>query len=243
LVLQEQNAYPGITNKWLAPLAKRVLLGNEAAGKFFDASKVKVTGNPVRQSLTQGSRERAIQTWSLDASKPVVLSLGGSLGAGTLNNALEKHLSSFGENGIQLLWQSGKRYHEALEARLPKDPHVRLLPFIEKMEDAYAVADLVITRAGASTLSELILLSKPSILVPSPNVAEDHQTKNALSLVEKGAAILVKDAEAGEKLVAEAIRILNDKPAYEKLKQHITAFEKHDAANLIAREIMEVAKK
>lgn len=242
LVLQEQNAYPGITNKWLAPLAKRVLLGNEAASKYFEASKVRVTGNPVRQTLKDGNRDRAIQTWNLNPAQPVVLSLGGSLGAGTLNNALENNLGAFSENGVQLLWQCGKRYHEELKARLPENKAVRLLPFIEKMEDAYAVADLVITRAGASTLSELILLSKPSILVPSPNVAEDHQTKNALSLVDKGAALMVKDAESAEKLVAEAMRLLKDKPAFDRLKENITATEKHDAANLIAREIMEVAK-
>lgn len=242
LVLCEQNAYPGITNKWLAPKASRILLGNEAASKYFDATKSKITGNPVRDTLRHGNREKAIQTLGLDPNKKTVLSLGGSLGAKALNDAIEQHLEAFIENDIQLIWQCGKRYHEELKPRVKQHPLIHLMPFIEDMPSVYAVADLVISRAGGSTISELILLSKPSILVPSPNVAEDHQTKNAMSLVDRGAAILVKDVEAKEKLVAETIALLNDGQRLADLQKGIDSVEKHDAAHEIAVEILSLMK-
>lgn len=242
LVLCEQNAYPGITNKWLAPKASRILLGNEAASKYFDASKSKITGNPVRDTLRHGDRQKAIQSLGLDPNKKTVLSLGGSLGAKTLNDAIEQHLDAFIENDIQLIWQCGKRYHEELSARVKKHPLIHLMPFIEDMPSVYAVADLVISRAGGSTISELILLSKPSILVPSPNVAEDHQTKNALSLVDRGAAILVKDVDAKDQLVKETIDLLGNPQKMAEVQQGIDQVEKHDAAHEIAMEILSLIK-
>jgi UDP-N-acetylglucosamine--N-acetylmuramyl-(pentapeptide) pyrophosphoryl-undecaprenol N-acetylglucosamine transferase len=200
LVLCEQNAYPGLVNKWLAPKATRILLGNAAAAKYFPAfsAKIKVTGNPVRETLVQGNREAGLKMLGLDPQKKVVLSLGGSLGAGPLNKAWEENLEKVIAADIQLVWQCGKRYHEALQLKVTQHPNIKLLPFIQDMANAYAAADLVVSRAGGSTISELIQLNKPSILLPSPFVAEDHQTKNALSLVEQGAALLVKDAEAPE---------------------------------------------
>ena len=237
LFLQEQNAYPGITNKWLAKRVTRILLGNEAAKKYFDASKCIVTGNPIRQSLLEGNREKALKEIGFDPKRPVLLSLGGSLGAGPLNAALEAEHKKLLDAGIQLLWQCGKRYHEALKARVPEDKDLRLLPFIEDMGAAYAAADLVITRAGASTLSELILLNKPSIMVPSPNVSEDHQTKNARSLTDRNAAVLVTDAEAKEKLVPEALAILTNPDRLNELREGIQKIEKHDAAKEIVDEI------
>lgn len=242
LFLQEQNAYPGITNKWLAKRATRILLGNEAAKKYFEASKCKVTGNPIRQSLLDGNREAAIKAYGLDPNRPIVLSLGGSLGAGPLNAALEANHSKLLDAGIQLLWQCGKRYYESLKQRVPEHKDLKLMAFIEDMGAAYAAADLVITRAGASTLSELILLNKPSIMLPSPNVSEDHQTKNARSLTDRGAAVLVTDAEAKEKLVGEILTILTNPDRLEELRQGISKIEKHDAAKEIVDE-MEAAIK
>lgn len=239
LVLCEQNAYPGITNKWLAPKAARILLGNEAAGQYFAAykSKLRVTGNPVRETLLTGTREAGLAMLGLRADRPVVLSLGGSLGSGTLNAALEKGMQAFIDQDIQLVWQCGKRYHAELEARLPKHANIKVMPFIQDMANAYAAADLVLSRAGGSTISELILLDKPSVLVPSPNVAEDHQTKNAKSLVDRGAALLVKDVDAPAQLAATAIALLADPAKLEALRAGIHAVEKHDSAHEIATEI------
>lgn len=243
LIVCEQNAYPGITNKWLAPRAARILLGNEAAAKYFDAAKSKVTGNPVRDTLKHGDRAAGLKAFGLDPNKKIVLSLGGSLGAKTLNDALEKDLEKFIENDVQLIWQCGKRYYPQLKDRVKKHPLIKLMPFIEDMPSAYAVADLIITRAGGSTISELILLSKPSVMVPSPNVAEDHQTKNALSLVERDAALMVKDVEASEKLVPETLALLGDESRLAALQQGIENVEKHDAANEIAMEILALMPK
>lgn len=240
LVLCEQNAYPGITNKWLAPKAARILLGNEAAGQYFAdyKAKLKVTGNPVRETLLTGTREAGLSMLGLRADRPVVLSLGGSLGAGTLNAALEKGLQAFIDHDIQLVWQCGKRYHADLAARVPQHPNVKLMPFIQDMANAYAAADLVLSRAGGSTISELILLDKPSVLVPSPNVAEDHQTKNAKSLVDRGAALLVKDVDAPAQLAATAVDLLAHPEKLMALRAGIQAVEKHDSANEIAHEIL-----
>lgn len=244
VVLCEQNAYPGITNKWLAPKAARILLGNAAAGKYFEAyqSKIKVTGNPVRETLLSGDRRSGLNMLGLREDLPVVLSLGGSLGSGTLNDALEKNLNLFIQHNVQLVWQCGKRYHEALRPRVPEHPNIKLMPFIQDMGNAYAAADLIISRAGGSTISELILLNKPSILIPSPNVAEDHQTKNARSLLDVGAALLVKDAEAAEKLVPLAVDLLSDPAKLQFLQRGIEKMEKHDSANEIANEIMALIK-
>jgi UDP-N-acetylglucosamine--N-acetylmuramyl-(pentapeptide) pyrophosphoryl-undecaprenol N-acetylglucosamine transferase len=240
LVLCEQNAYPGLTNKWLAPKAARILLGNEAAGKYFAEykNKLMVTGNPVREALLKGDREAGLQLLGLRADRPIVLSLGGSLGSGTLNMALEQGMQAFIDHDIQLVWQCGKRYHAELEARLPKHENIKLMPFIQDMANAYAAADLVLSRAGGSTISELILLDKPSVLVPSPNVAEDHQTKNAKSLVDRGAALLIKDADAPAQLAATAVDLLAHPEKLAALRAGIQAVEKHDSANKIAHEIL-----
>ena len=237
LFLQEQNAYPGITNKWLAKRATRILLGNEAAMKYFEKSKCKVTGNPIRQSLLDGNREAALKKLGFDPERPVLLSVGGSLGAGSLNAAWEAGVQKLLDAGIQVMWQCGKRYHEALRQRVPEHKDLRLMAFIEDMGAAYAAADLVVTRAGASTLSELILLNKPSIMVPSPNVSEDHQTKNARSLTDRDAAVLVKDVEAKEKLVDVALAILTNPDRLNALREGISKIEKHDAAKEIVDEI------
>lgn len=237
VVLCEQNAYPGMVNKWLAPRAARILLGNEAAAKYFDKAKSKVTGNPVRATLLTGTRAKGLELYGFDAGKKTILSVGGSLGAGTLNNAWEQGLQEFLQQDIQLIWQCGKRYYEALKDRVPQHPNLRLQPFIEDMANTYAVADLVVSRAGGSTISELILLNKPGILVPSPNVAEDHQTKNALSLSNRDAAVLVKDVDASKDLVKVATEILTNEEKLAALQSGIENIEKHDAAKEIVAEI------
>ncbi len=242
LVVTEQNAFPGKANKWLAPHAAVILVGLEAALKHFPQYKDKTwcTGNPVRKSLLEGSREKGMELYGLDPSKPVVLSLGGSLGAGALNNAWEADFEQLLDKGIQLIWQCGKRYYESLKPRIKEHPGLRLIPFIEDMANTYAVADLVVTRAGASTISELILLEKISILIPSPNVAEDHQTKNARSLVDVNAAAMVKDVDAKEQLVSTVIDILTNEEKRNQLQVGINAVEKHDSANEIALEVLKL---
>jgi UDP-N-acetylglucosamine--N-acetylmuramyl-(pentapeptide) pyrophosphoryl-undecaprenol N-acetylglucosamine transferase len=236
LFICEQNAYPGLVNKWLAGKAKKILLGNADAQTYFDATKTVVTGNPIR-SFQLIDRVAAAQKLGLDPAKPILLSLGGSLGAMRINQALQQHLSLITESEVQLFWQCGQRYYERLSAEVPQHPQVKLSAFIDDMAVAYSAADLIISRAGGSTISELIALSKPSVLVPSPNVAEDHQTKNALSLSEKNAAVLVKDADAITQLLPTALRILQDKNQLTQLTNHITAMEKHDAAREIVDEI------
>lgn len=232
LFICEQNAFPGLVNRWLKSKATRILLGNADAQKYFEASKSIVTGNPIR-AFEAVSREDAAAKMGVDPTKPVVLSLGGSLGALTLNRALEDKLQMIIDADVQLLWQCGKRYYEDLLPRVPKHPNIQLLPFIEDMGAAYGAADLIISRAGGSTISELIDLSKPSLLVPSPNVAEDHQTKNARSLSDKGAALLVKDLEAIEKLVPEALAVLTNPERLEEIQEAIDGIEKHEAAKEI----------
>lgn len=240
LVVTEQNALPGKTNKWLAPHAKSILLGLEGAAKYFEkyADKTRVTGNPVRASLKAGDRSKGIAHYGLDPDKPIVLSLGGSLGARAMNDAWEAQCDKLLAADIQLVWQSGKRYYEALKPRVKEHPGLRLVPFIEDMANAYAMADVVVSRAGASTISELILLNKVSILMPSPNVAEDHQTKNAMSLAEKNASVMVKDVEATEKLVPTVLEILKDENKFKSLQAGIQATEKHDSAMEMANEVM-----
>jgi UDP-N-acetylglucosamine--N-acetylmuramyl-(pentapeptide) pyrophosphoryl-undecaprenol N-acetylglucosamine transferase len=240
LVLCEQNAYPGMVNKWLAPKAARILLGNEAAAKHFAqyVSKTRVTGNPVRAELLQGNREAGLAMLGLDPQKPVVLSLGGSLGSGAINHAWEVSLQTILSADVQLVWQCGKRYHEALKDRVQAHPNLRLMPFIQDMANAYAAADLIVSRAGGSTISELILLNKPSILLPSPNVAEDHQTQNAMSLVNRGAAWLVKDVDADKNLATTTVELVKDAAKMGALRNGIQQIEKHDSANEIAREVM-----
>ncbi|WNJ20254.1 undecaprenyldiphospho-muramoylpentapeptide beta-N-acetylglucosaminyltransferase [Pontibacter sp. G13] len=239
LFLCEQNAYPGLVNRWLASQASKILLGNEDAAKYFDKDKIVVTGNPIR-SFELPDRESAAAKMGIDPDKPTLLSLGGSLGALTLNEALKGSLDQIlNAEDVQLVWQCGKRYYDALKPEIPEHPRVKLMPFIEDMAAAYASADLIVSRAGGSTISELIALSKPSILVPSPNVAEDHQTKNALSLTTKGAALLVKDVDARTQLVPEALNVLGDQDRLAELTRGIRDMEKHDAAKEIVDQIFD----
>ena len=200
-LLQEQNSYAGVTNKLLAKQAKKICVAYEGMERFFDKDKIILTGNPVRQGLlnTTTTREEAIASFGLDPDKRTVLILGGSLGARTINQCLMNHLEQVKTSGVQFIWQTGKIYIDEARAAVSQAgelPMLHVTDFISDMATAYSAADLVISRAGAGSISEFCLLQKPVILVPSPNVAEDHQTKNALALVDKNAALYVKDAEA-----------------------------------------------
>ncbi|MEM6263004.1 MAG: undecaprenyldiphospho-muramoylpentapeptide beta-N-acetylglucosaminyltransferase [Bacteroidota bacterium] len=236
LVLCEQNAYPGLVNKWLAKKASKILLGNAAAQKYFDPGKTQVTGNPIR-AFDNMSRSDAAQKMGLAPDKPIVVSMGGSLGALKINQVLETHIHQALEAGIQWVWQCGKYYYETLSQRVATHENLRLTAFIDDMSAAYHAADLVIGRAGGSTISELIALSKPAILVPSPNVAEDHQTQNARSLSDHGAALLITDAEAMEKLVPKAIRLIQDEHALSNVQTAISNMPKYEAAKVIVDEL------
>ena len=236
LFICEQNAYPGLVNKWLAPKAKLILLGNGAAQKYFKDYPTVETGNPIRK-LSLLKKEEAATHFGLDPARPTLLNIGGSLGAASLNGALKIHLQKIIDSGVQLIWQCGKHYFDALQAEVPSHPYIKLLPFIENMEAAYSMADLVISRAGGSSLSELIALEKPAILVPSPNVAEDHQTKNALSLSEYQAAVLIQDKEAKKTLVSTALSYVKDANKLNTLKENLKKLEKYNSAERIVDEI------
>jgi UDP-N-acetylglucosamine--N-acetylmuramyl-(pentapeptide) pyrophosphoryl-undecaprenol N-acetylglucosamine transferase len=238
-VLQEQNSYPGITNKLLASKADFICVAYTDMERFFPKEKIIITGNPVRKQLLNSkvTKPEAVNHFNLNPNKPVVLSVGGSLGARTLNESIDAGLQEFINAGIQLIWQTGKGYAQtAIDAvKRYNTEDIKPLAFIDKMDLAYAAADIVISRAGAIAISELCLRSKPCILVPSPNVAEDHQTKNAMSLVSSGAAIMISDASAREKLVEATINLAKDKESQQRLSQNIYKLGYPDAAVQIAR--------
>lgn len=247
-LLQEQNSYAGVTNKLLAKTAKKICVAYEGMDKFFPKEKIILTGNPVRQGLLQSkmTREEAIASFGLNPTKKTILVVGGSLGARTLNRAMTAYLKQISEGEIQFIWQTGKFYiddaRRAVES-IGTMAQLHVTDFISDMVAAYRAADLVISRAGASSISELCLLQKPVILVPSPNVAEDHQTKNALALVHKDAAVYVKDLEAERTLVPTALEVVNNGNKLQQLSKNIVQLAYHDSANVIAREVYELAVK
>ena len=247
-LLQEQNSYAGVTNKLLAKQAKKICVAYEGMERFFDKKKIILTGNPVRQGLLNYSktREEAIATFDLDPNKRTILILGGSLGARTINQCLMENLDKVKSSDIQFIWQTGKIYIEEAKAAVAKAGEVPMLhvtDFISDMATAYCAADLVISRAGAGSISEFCLLQKPVILVPSPNVAEDHQTKNALALVNKNAALYVKDVEAKELLLDKAIEAVKQPDLLKNLSKNITELAFTDSANIIAKEVIKLAEK
>lgn len=247
-LIQEQNSYAGVTNKLLAKKACKICVAYEGMERFFDKEKIILTGNPVRQNLLnqQMSREDAIRSFSLDPTKKTVLIVGGSLGARTINNCVLNGLDQIRQSGVQFIWQTGKFYiNEAKEkvGQAENYPMLHTTDFITDMAAAYSAADLVISRAGAGSISEFCLLGKPVILVPSPNVAEDHQTKNALALVAKDAALYIKDAEASEKLLKTAIETVQQPETLKKLSTNIAKLAFKDSANTIAEEVWKLALK
>lgn len=246
-LLQEQNSYAGVTNKLLAKQAKKICVAYEGMERFFDKEKIILTGNPVRQGLRTHTitREEAIKTFGLNPEKRTILILGGSLGARTINQCLMENLDSIKKSEVQFIWQTGKIYIEEARTTVSKAgefPMLHVTDFISDMATAYSAADLVISRAGAGSISEFCLLEKPVILVPSPNVAEDHQTKNALALVNKNAALYVKDAEAKEQLIGKAIETVNQPELLNNLSKNIAKLAFTDSANVIAKEVIKLAK-
>lgn len=245
-LIQEQNSYAGVTNKILAKSARKICVAYEGMERFFPADKIILTGNPVRQSLlnTKINKADAIKSFGLKADMPTVLIIGGSLGARTINRSVLAHLEEIRTSSVQFIWQTGKFYSEEIRNELSKaEPldNLHVTDFISNMDYAYAAADLVISRAGASSISELCLLGKPSILVPSPNVAEDHQTKNAMALSTRNAAILIKDADAESTLISTAIKTVSDKSLLESLGTNAGKMALHDSANIIAKEVYKLA--
>ncbi len=246
-VLQEQNSYPGLTNKLLAKKALKICVAYDHMDRFFPAEKIVLTGNPVREEVVQieGKRDEAIEFFGLDANKKTLLVIGGSLGARTVNHAIRAALQLFKDNELQVIWQTGKFYSEEMTAAAQEFGYNGIHPsaFITRMDLAYSAADCIVSRAGAISISELCLVNKPVILVPSPNVAEDHQTKNAMALVEKDAAILVKDVEAVEKLGQQVVTLFNDVARQQRLSENISKLGKRDAAGAIREEILKLSKK
>ena len=247
-LLQEQNSYAGVTNKLLAEKADAICVAYEGMERFFPAEKIVKTGNPVRQALLDAkmTKAEALRSFGLDETKKTVLIVGGSLGARTMNESVMSHLEDIKASGVQFIWQTGKYYNASINERLAGRtdlPMLKVTDFISDMGAAYRAADLVISRAGASSISEFCLIGKPVILVPSPNVAEDHQTKNAMALVEKDAALYVKDAEAPEKAIATALNTVKDDARLAALAANIKKLALPDSADIIADKVVELARK
>ena len=254
-LIQEQNSYAGVTNKILGRKAAKICVAYDHMDQFFPADKIVFTGNPVRSDIVQldGKREEALKYYNLDPDKKTIVVIGGSLGARTLNNAMrdnveffEKYAQAVGarSGAIQAVWQCGKFYeYEYSAMETAKLPNVQCRAFIDRMDLLYAAADVIVSRAGALSISELCLVGKPAILVPSPNVAEDHQTKNALALVEKGAARLVRDGDAGEKMLQDALLILENEALAFSLSESIRQMGRPNAAEAIAREALKLVDK
>lgn len=245
-LIQEQNSYAGVTNKLLAQKAARICVAYEGMERFFPKEKIVLTGNPVRQDLfSVGPKdEEAYKFFNFDPQKKTLLVLGGSLGARTLNQSMIGALEKISASGIQVIWQTGRFYIDdaAKAAQSFASPGLLVTDFVSRMDLAYSIADLVVSRAGASSISELCLLSKPVILVPSPNVAEDHQTQNAMALVRKDAAVMIKDAEAKEKLIDAALELIKNDGALTKLSGNILKLAQKESADRIAEEVIRLIK-
>ena len=244
-VIQEQNSFAGVANKILARKAKRICVAYDGMERFFAADKIVMTGNPLRGTFGRGvvERSKALEYYGFSAELPVVLVVGGSLGTRTLNNMMKAWVASLdGEAPVQVIWQTGKFYEREMREFLAKHPTKNIWQgaFIERMDYAYEAADLVISRSGACTVSELCLVGKPTLFVPSPNVAEDHQTKNAMALVEKGAATMVRDSEAVECAIKEALALLADSERLSELAKNIEKLAIADSADRIVAEIEKV---
>ncbi|MFZ5553727.1 MAG: undecaprenyldiphospho-muramoylpentapeptide beta-N-acetylglucosaminyltransferase [Bacteroidota bacterium] len=243
-VIQEQNSFPGKTNKLLAEKVNKICVAYDGLDKWFPKEKLVLTGNPVREEVVQleGKKARAAEFFQLDANKKTILVVGGSLGAKTINEAIKAGIENFKQQDVQLIWQTGKNYFEEAKKTVENSAakNIRVYDFITKMDLGYAMADVVISRAGAIAISELCLVKKPVILVPSPNVAEDHQTKNAMALVNHNAAVLVKDAEAKNSLPAKVMELMNDQTKCDQLKNNITGMGFTNSADAIASVIFDL---
>lgn len=245
-LIQEQNSYAGVTNKLLAKRVQKICVAYEGMDRFFPKDKIMITGNPVRQNLIEEeiSSADARRKFGLEPDKKTVLIVGGSLGARTMNESVMQNLDLIKQSGVQFIWQTGKYYsaHIAEFMKGKEFPSLKVMDFISDMGAAYKAADLVISRAGASSISEFQLIGKPVILVPSPNVAEDHQTKNAMALVNKQAALFVRDADAPKRLIKEALKTVASDEQLASLSFNIKKMGKKDSAEVIAKEVLKLVK-
>lgn len=241
-LIQEQNSYAGVTNKLLAKSATKICVAYSGMERFFSKDKLIFTGNPVRENVLSCklSKDEAVKSFGFDAGKKTVLAIGGSLGARTLNDALMKNKDIIADSGVQFIWQTGKYYYKEVSEALQGVSNVKVMEFISDMGGAYKAADLVVSRAGASSISELELLGKPVILVPSPNVAEDHQTKNAMALVEKNAALCVRDWDAEKQLFVEIFKLLKNDRQLSDMSENIKKLGNPDSAKRIAEEVLKI---
>ena len=243
-LIQEQNSYAGITNKWLGKKAQKICVAYDGMDKFFPADKIIKTGNPIRKDSVEiaGKHMQALELLKLSPHKKTILVTGGSLGARTLNNSILAGLDKIIAADVQLIWQTGKFYYKSIIEKLGEDfnPDIRIMEFVNRMDLAYAAADVIISRAGAGTIAELCVVKKAVILVPSPNVAEDHQTKNALALLHDNAAVFIPDRDAEVKLVDKALELLNDKSKLKILSDNIGKLAMPDADEVIAKEVMKI---
>ena len=245
-LIQEQNSYAGITNKMLSKRVQRICVAYEGLESYFPKEKIVITGNPVRQDIlnAEGKRDEALSFFGLSKEKKTILVIGGSLGARTINESIAEGLEKLNNENIQLIWQTGKFFYakaKTLTNGLDKNG-MNAFEFIQRMDLAYAAADVVVSRAGASSVSELALVAKPAILVPSPNVAEDHQTKNAMALVNKNAALVITDVDAKDKLVETAIDLIGDETKQKSLKENISKMALRNSAEKIVEEIYSMLK-
>ena len=246
-LLQEQNSYPGVTNKLLAAKASKICVAYENMDVFFPKEKIALTGNPIRQDLecSEAKKKEGYAYFNLHPDKKTILILGGSLGARTINRSIVRFLSQINqEKDIQFLWQSGKYYYAECADEMEKysDLPIHLTEFIAKMDLAYSIADLVISRSGAGSISEFSVLGKATMLVPSPNVAEDHQTKNAMALVKKEAAVLVQDKDAEENLISESLHLVRNEEKLKTLRKNILTMALPDSAEKIVNEIEKILR-
>jgi UDP-N-acetylglucosamine--N-acetylmuramyl-(pentapeptide) pyrophosphoryl-undecaprenol N-acetylglucosamine transferase len=241
-MIQEQNSYPGLTNRILSKRVNRICAAYEEVKKYIPNKRIDFLGNPVRQNLGKAvNKKESLEHFNFTSEKKIVLIVGGSLGARTFNRSMRKLKNEVEASKIQFIWQVGKLYFEEFgQCETAKLKNVNALPFLERMDMAYEAADLVVARAGALTISELAMVGKASILIPSPNVSEDHQTKNALALVEKGAALMLRDDECEDKLIKEVTGILSDVKAIEELQKNILSMAKPKATEEIAKVVLEL---
>jgi UDP-N-acetylglucosamine--N-acetylmuramyl-(pentapeptide) pyrophosphoryl-undecaprenol N-acetylglucosamine transferase len=244
-LIQEQNSYAGLVNKLLARRVDKICVAYEGMDKFFPSEKLVLTGNPVRSEIASGNRTEARKFFGLDPERPVLLVIGGSLGARTLNQSTAAALPRLQAAGVQLLWQTGKLYFPEAEKQAAPfaADKLKALEFVQRMDLAYAAADVVVSRAGALSVSELCLTGKPCILVPSPNVAEDHQTKNAMALVKKDAALLVSDADAPSRLYDEALALLQNPTRQQQLSANVQQLARPAATTTIVDELLKLTAK
>jgi UDP-N-acetylglucosamine--N-acetylmuramyl-(pentapeptide) pyrophosphoryl-undecaprenol N-acetylglucosamine transferase len=245
-VIQEQNSYAGITNRMLAPKAKKIFVAYTGMEKFFPASAIVFSGNPVREELITKKPHinEAYEYFNIRPGRLVILILGGSLGARTINNSVLTHLEEIENNDVQVIWQTGSLYKESINEKIGNRVfrNLKYTDFISRMDLAYAVADVIISRAGAGTISELCCVGKPVILIPSPNVAEDHQTKNAMAMVQKDAALMIRDNESEATLIPEAMTLVKDEKLKKALSKYCAEMALPDATRTIADEIFKIIK-